>query len=151
MKKKNCMIMVLIGAVALGLSAMTASADDDFVEIQREEYQGDDEGLLIAPAPELEQDVSEGDGEPEDMLIAPAPDTEDLVIAPGPSDDMTPTGQETSDVANGDYDPTEAFILDGVTTEKESKKVTFLPLIGGLAIIGILGVTMSVLMRKKND
>ena len=148
MKKNNCMIMILIGAAALGLSTMTASADDDPVRIQIEEYQGTDEGLLIAPAPEPELGGSEGTDEPEDMLIAPAPDTEDLVIAPGPEDDTTPTGQ---DVANGDYDPTEAFILDGVTTEKESKKATFLPLIGGLAIIGLLGVTMSVLMRKKND
>jgi len=151
MKKNNCMIMILIGAAALGLSTMTASADDDPVRIQIEEYQGTDEGLLIAPAPEPELGGSEGTDEPEDMLIAPAPDTEDLVIAPGPDDDMTPTGQETSDVANGDYDPTEAFILDGVTAEKETNKATYLPLIGGLAIIGILGVTMSVLMRKKTN
>jgi hypothetical protein len=151
MKKKNCLIMVLIGAAVLALSAMTASADDDDrVEIQIEDYHGD-EGLLIAPAPELEQDGSDGNEEPEEMLIAPAPDTEDLVIAPGPDDDTTPTGQETSDVANGDYDPTEAFILDNVAKEKESKDATFLPLIGGLGIIGILGVTMIVVMRKKVD
>jgi hypothetical protein len=85
------------------------------------------------------------------MLIAPAPDTEDLVIAPRLNDDTTPTGQETPDVANGDCVPTEAFILDGIATEKKSKEATFFPLIESLGVIEILDVTMSVLMRKKVD
>jgi len=84
MNMKKCSILLLIGAVVIGISAMTVSAEEEpipDVEIEHDASNGERDLDII----------NEEDNTDDTLIIAPNPNDDQLIIAPGPDSDSKET------------------------------------------------------------
>ena len=126
----------MIGAVVIGMSTMSAVAEESLrensvpVEDTSFEEQNSEEPVLIAPSPNTEEEPN---------LIAPAPETtsadeEQNLIAPSP-----------------DVEPSiDGSLISGAGADsKSSGSIKNLPAILILGVVGLLVVLLLVINKKK--
>ena len=124
MNMKKCSILLLIGAVVIGMSAVTASAEEEpipDVEIEHDASNGE-RGLDI---------VDEEDNPDDALIIAPNPDDDQLIIAPAPDSDS----KETAVLASA--------------TENDEVATVGLPVLGVIGIIASLAIAAVVINKRK--
>jgi len=121
---KKCSILLLIGAVVIGISAMTVSAEEEpipDVEIEHDASNGERDLDII----------NEEDNTDDTLIIAPNPNDDQLIIAPGPDSDS----KETAALAGA--------------TENDEVATVGIPVIGAIAIIASLAIAAIVIYKRK--
>ena len=124
MNMKKCSILLLIGAVVIGISAMTVSAEEEpipDVEIEHDASNGERDLDII----------NEEDSTDDTLIIAPNPNDDQLIIAPGPDSDS----KETAALAGA--------------TENDEVATVGIPVIGAIAIIASLAIAAIVIYKRK--
>ena len=124
MNMKKCSILLLIGAVVIGISAMTVSAEEEpipDVEIEHDASNGERDLDII----------NEEDNTDDTLIIAPNPNDDQLIIAPGPDSDS----KETAALAGA--------------TENDEVATVGIPVIGAIAIIASLEIAAIVIYKRK--
>ena len=124
MNIKKSSIILLIGAVVMGLSAITVSADEDVIP----------DAVIEHDASNGERDfdeVHEGDSINDELIIAPNQNEESLIIAPAPDHNSDTIGT-----------------LSG--TEANNKVISAeMPIVGIIGVIAALAIAAVVIYKKK--
>jgi len=121
---KKCSILLLIGAVVIGMSTMTVSAEEEpitDVEIEHDASNG-----------ERWLDITNGEYDPDEALIvAPNPDDDQLIIT-----------------TESDGNSEETAVLAGAT-ENDEIVTLGIPVIGAIGIIASLVIVAVIIYKRK--